>query len=450
MGTLWRALFSFFGRELMKKIISLLLLIAMLSVCLTSCIVVKGTPGLSAYDIAVQNGFTGSQQEWLDSLKSPGVVEGETTINQTINQDITKNEITIDGEAIDLSFATNAGLRSVVSVICSFTSKSYSKPYTSAGSGVIYKINDDSSALVITNYHVVYDNQCSTENKISDQIKLYLFGGETENGAIDAKFVGGSMNYDIAILEIENSDIFKEAVAGGSVCQAKIATKKLYAGDTVIAIGNPEAHGISATTGVVSVDSEYITMTGADELTSVEFRVIRTDTAINSGNSGGGLFNTRGELVGIVNAKIMSTDVENIGYAIPVGVASTVSDNIIHYCLDTEIETVMRVTIGVSVQVVSAWSSYNAETGMLDKFEKSEVVLINEGSLADGVFELGDKILSITIGEKTVNITRQYEIIDTILSARAGDIIKTKVLTSAGEEKVREITISDADLKAYK
>ena len=62
-----------------------------------------------------------------------------------------------------------------------------------------------------------------------------------------------------------------------------------------------------------------------------EMRVIRVDTAVNPGNSGGGLFNSKGELIGIVNAKIISSDVENIGYAIPSSVAINVADNIINH-----------------------------------------------------------------------------------------------------------------------
>ena len=437
-----------FGENMRKRrIISLLIMLALLCACLSSCIVVKGTPGLSAYEIAVQNGFQGTQSEWLDSLKGENVIG-----DQTINQDITKNEITINGSTVDVSYATNKGLKSVVSILCGFTSRSsVTREYSSAGSGVFYKINADGSALVITNYHVVFDSQCNTENKISDDISLYLYGAEMENRAISAEFVGGSLNYDIAILKVNACDALNDAISSGSVAPAQISKEQIYAGQTVIAIGNPEANGISATTGVVSVDSEYISMIGADEVTEVEFRVIRTDTAINSGNSGGGLFNAKGELVGIVNAKIMSTDVENIGYAIPMGVAMAVSENLLYYCLDKDCETVMKTTVGISVQIVDKWSEYDTSTGMMKKFEKSEIVLISEGSLAHGVFEVGDTIKAIQVGDgEKITITRQYQIIDSILSAHVGDEIKTTVVTAQGEEIVRTVTVTEQNIASYK
>ncbi len=435
------------------KLISLALLALVVCMCFSSCIVVKGTPGLSAYDIAVKNGFVGTESEWLDSLVGEG---GDTVVeNQTINQDVTKNEITINGEALDISYAINEGFRSAVSIICSFSPSSYGKDYNSAGSGVIYKIideaNGEKSALVITNYHVVYDSECNTENNISDNISLCLYGREIDTSKMEAEYVGGSMSYDIAILKIKPCKTFTDAVNNGSAAAAKVSSDKIYAGDTVIAIGNPEANGISATTGVISVDSEHIKMVGADGVTSVEFRVIRTDTAINSGNSGGGLFNAKGELVGIVNAKIMSTDVENIGYAIPVGVAKPVSDNIIHYCLDSDCETVMRATIGISIQIMEKWTKYNTETGMIDKLERSEVVLVTKGSLADGVMQLGDTIKSITIGNgEKITIERQHQLIDSIIGAKAGDMVKIEVVTAEGESAVREITIQEKDIKPFK
>ena len=91
----------------------------------------------------------------------------------------------------------------------------------------------------------------------------------------------------------------------------------MVVGSSAIAIGNAQGLGISSTSGVVSVDSEYITMTAADGKTAVAFRVMRVDTAINSGNSGGGMYDDNGNLIGIVNAKIVYDGVENIGYAIP-------------------------------------------------------------------------------------------------------------------------------------
>ena len=207
-------------------------------------------------------------------------------------------------------------------------------------------------AFVITNYHVVYDSDSDTDNHVSDQIYLYLYGMEDEAYAIPATYVGGSANYDIAVLRVEQSEVLKSAVDSGSAAAVTVGDSDVVLpGETAIAIGNPSAtglSGLSVTRGIVSVDSEYITMTAADDSGEVSFRVIRIDAPVNSGNSGGGLYNDAGELIGIVNAKINSVELESIGYAIPSNVARAIADNIIDYCYGADCETVMRGMLGTT------------------------------------------------------------------------------------------------------
>ncbi len=468
------------------KILVIALCLAMLVAVLCSCDIsqLRGENGLSAYEIAVKNGFEGSEQEWLDSLKGetvfiPTQMESEssespseesssgessdtkdehvcttiieqTTINQNITQEIIKNEITVNGESIDVTSAVQKGLMSALSVHCEFTSGGSSplngaEVYGTAGAGVVYKINEDGSALAITNYHVVYDADSITKNHISDKISVYLYGMEYVDHEMEAIYVGGSMNYDIAVLYIPKNDRLDKAIERGVVSAVTLAEGEVTVGETVIAIGNPEDDGISATTGVVSVDSEEISMLGADGVTNVTFRVIRTEAAINGGNSGGGLYNARGELVGIVNAKIISTDVDNIGYAIPLSVAKAVAENIIHYCYETENESVMRPLLGVTVLLEEKWVELDPTTGLLTKKEYSVISSITEGSLAygngtDGMM-VGDVVTKIKVRDTEHIVTRQYHVIDAVLSAFIGDTVEVTVLREVeGEEK--EITLS--------
>ena len=88
-------------------------------------------------------------------------------------------------------------------------------------------------------------------------------------------------------------------------------------------------------------------MTAADGSATVSFRVMCTDTAVNSGNSGGGLYDNEGNLIGIVNAKIVDDGVENIGYAIPSNVAVSIAENIIDYCHGTDEERVQIALLGI-------------------------------------------------------------------------------------------------------
>ncbi len=406
-----------------------------------------GKDGLSAYDIAVKNGFVGTEQEWLESLKADTEVVEKDTI---VNQEITENNITINATEGDITSAASKGLASIVSVYAQFTGE-HGDTYSSAGSGVIYMLTASSSAFIITNYHVIYDSECVTENKISDNITLYLYGMEHIDNKIEATFVGGSMAYDLAVLRVDNSEVIRSAFIRGTIKAVKVASSEVVPGQRVIAIGNPSAEGIAVTSGVVSVDSEYIEMMGSDGETPIELRVIRTDTPINQGNSGGGLFNSSGELVGIVNAKIMSADVENIGYAIPAEVFDAIYKNIVYYCYKQECESVIRPMLGISLQVSKVWTELDSTTGLIEKHEQSMVALVEEGSLASGKINVGDIITSIRInGNSSITIERQYQMIEALINARVGDVVTLEVIKAdSGNAQSVYIQITEDCLTAF-
>lgn len=378
---------------------------------------------------------------------------------------ISTNETTVNIEAAegDASAATTAGLVSAVTVTANFkktVNNSYgglfpgfgvgggstTSEYSSEGSGVIYKIDRDSgSAFIVTNYHVVYDSSSNSKDGISEDIEVYLYGMEYESYAISAEYVGGSLYYDIAVLYVENCDALKNSVYNSATAAD---SDSVAVGQTAIAIGNPEGYGISASLGIVSVNSEYITMTAADEVTTVSFRVMRVDTAVNSGNSGGGLYNDRGELIGIVNAKIIDESVENIAYAIPANVALSVADNIIDNCFDKDNKTVMRAVLGVTLGVSDSRAEIDTELGILTIIETVGITEISSGSVAKGILEVGDVIKSITVGGETKEVTRRYHIIDEMLNARVGDTV-TITVERDGKEMSFDIVITDDCILAY-
>ena len=244
---------------------------------------------------------------------------------------------------------------------------------------------------------------------------------------------------------MENSEILKKSDA----CPADIAdSDKVAVGDSAIAIGNAQGYGISASLGIVSVDSEYITMTASDGRTEVSFRVIRVDTAVNSGNSGGGLYDGQGNLIGIVNAKIVDDGVENIGYAIPSSVAVSIADNIIDYCYGTNTERVQRALLGITVSTSDSKAVYDAETGHVSICETVSVYEISENSLAEGVFEEGDIFVSATLNGEKTEITRQYHVIDMMLEVRVGDTVVFEIIRD-GENKTINITVTEDCLTEY-
>ena len=366
--------------------------------------------------------------------------------------------LVISDSGSNVSAASAKGLMSAVSIVSKFQTTVHqggwgpsfgstaTKEYSSAGSGVIYKLDKTAgNAFIITNYHVVYDASSNTENGISQDISIYLYGSEIEEKAISATYVGGSLYYDIAVLRVEDSEILRSSHA----CQVEITNSDTVAvGDSAIAIGNAQSYGISASCGIVSVDSEYITMTAADGRTSVSFRVFRVDTAVNSGNSGGGLYDGQGQLIGIVNAKIVDDGVENIGYAIPSNVAIAIADNIIDYCYGTQVERVQRALLGISVTTTDSKAVYDSETGTVHIEEQVCVYEVTKNSLADGLLQAGDVLLSATVNGRATQITRQYHVIDMMLSVRVGDTVSFVILRDGQESNV-DITITADCLTAY-
>ena len=390
--------------------------------------------------------------------KNLGTVVGKDGKNGENGMNGTEGSLTITTNGSSIPAASAKGLRSTVRIICNFqatvqqggwrpgSSSTTTKEYSSEGSGVIYQMDkSEGDAFIITNYHVVYDSSSNSENGISNDISVYLYGSEIENKAIKATYVGGSLYYDIAVLRVENSEILAES----SACAVDVAdSDKVVVGDSAIAIGNAQGLGISSTSGVVSVDSEHITMTAADGRTEVSFRVMRVDTAINSGNSGGGLYDDEGNLIGIVNAKIVYDGVENIGYAIPSNVAVSIAENIIDYCYGTDTERVQRALLGITVSTSDSKAVYDSSTGLVTIEEIVCVYEVNSGSLADGILQAEDVLVSATVNGNTTDITRQYHIIDMMLDVRAGDVVTLKILRG-GEEQTVSITITQDCLTAY-
>ena len=350
------------------------------------------------------------------------------------------NTIVINGGDANTVYATAKGILSSVSIICQFTGNDGDTD-TSGGSGVIYKLDKASGdAFIITNYHVVYSKD--TVEQISQDINVMIYGAEYEDYMIPATFVGGSMNYDIAVLRIEDSDILKNA----AVEQVEVAdSNEIVVGQSAIAIGNAEGMGISATLGSICVDSEYLDMLASDEKTDIRLRVMRMDTAVNHGNSGGGLFDGEGKLIGIVSAKLSAVDVEGFGYAIPSRIACNVADNIIDNCFGKEQKALVKPTIGVEVMVHEPHAELDENKGAVVLKEKILVTNVVAGGLAESAGILKDDIIvSVTIGGEKIEFTRQYQLIDSILTLRVGDSFITTVerKNESGETTLVDIEIT--------
>ena len=292
------------------------------------------------------------------------------------------------------------------------------KDFSSEGSGVIYKLDrEKGDAYIITNYHVVYNRNAISTSRISKNIQLYLYGQESEKYAIPATFVGGSLTNDIAVLRVEGSDVLKHSCA---VAADLGDPESIFPTDPVLAIGNPEGLGISVTEGIISIDSEALGMVGADGKTTITPRVIRISAAINEGNSGVGLFDADGKLLGIVNAKKTGSEIDNIAYAIPVTVAAGIAENILYYCTDTD-TALYKCMLGIDL-CANVTGIVIDESGRPVKMEIVEIERITSAVAYDQL-KIGDVITAITIDGERREVSRVHHVIDFMFRARVGSTV---------------------------
>ncbi len=426
-----------------------ILLAVVLALCMVFAVACE-TEVISAYDIAVKNGFSGTEAEWLASLNGKDGKDGtdgkngsDLTVTDVYDEAVKNGfsgtflefleEYLSFEQAEDNTAAINKGLRSAMLVQCIFTKKTYTFPYgestqqySQSGAGVIYSINkDEGIAYIITNYHVVYSSSSTISTHVSDTITVTPYGGS----AMSVSYVGGSATYDIAVLKVTD-----EYFSSDFPIAVTLASDDVSVGQTAIAIGNPAGYGLSVTQGIVSVDSETITMEGIENSSDyVAMRVMRIDTAVNSGNSGGGLFDINGSLIGIVNAKSSDTSIENMAYAIPVSIASAVADNIIN-----NNGAFSKGTVGITYSI--AESKAYLDTDGFVKVTETVTIASAEGAAEDKLAE-GDVVLSVTVDDIEYVVTRSFHLTDPLLRTKSGAQIKIKVLRE-NEEKEFEITLS--------
>ena len=192
-----------------------------------------------------------------------------------------------------------------------------SEPSTSeakaSGSGII--ISED--GYILTNNHVVNTSAESSYYEISEatSVKVTLSTGEKKT--YEAKIIGKDSQTDLAVLKIE---------ATGLTAAEFADSDSVKVGEFTMAVGNPLALGTTITCGVVSAVNREV-----DDGEGTKFKCIQTDAAINSGNSGGALVNSKGQVIGVNTLKVASTGVEGIGFAIPINSTLSVIDELKTY-----------------------------------------------------------------------------------------------------------------------
>lgn len=322
------------------------------------------------------------------------------------------------------------------------------------GGGVIYEFGSN-DAYLITNYHVVHYPDVA-DGPTSQNIHCYLYGSESEpyrtqenpndlqydDYAIPCTYVGGSITYDIAVLKVNSADLL---AINEDVCAATIADE-YHVGQTAIAIGNPNAEGISVTKGIVSVANEEIDLSLDGTIRA--YRCMRIDTPLYHGNSGGGLFNERGELFGITNAGD-GTD-QNVNYAVPLPIFKAVYDGVMAHYTDGDSSTngICKTTIGVTVQQTKSKYVYDETKGygkIVSEVRVSEVTAGGKAALTG--LRAGDILTALVIDGVEYTVEQNHHISDALLYIRRDSVISMKYRRGNTAGQTTPYTISVNELE---
>ena len=260
-----------------------------------------------------------------------------------------------------------------------------------SGSGIIVGKNDD-ELLIATNYHVVEG---------ADTLSVAF----TDGNAVEASVKGFDEERDLAVVSVSLDDVKDDTMDAISI--AKIGSSDdLKVGEQVIAIGNALGYGQSVTTGIVSaknrrMDSDNNTVTDGSDDSSDGVNLIQTDAAINPGNSGGALLNMEGEVVGINSAKLASTEVEGMGYAIAISDVTDILQNLMNETSRDKLDDSEHGVLGIEGSSVSseAVQMYGIPAGVFVK-------KVTEGGAADKAGLKANSVITEFNG-KTVSSNNQ-------------------------------------------
>ena len=289
------------------------------------------------------------------------------------------------------------------------------KTLYASGSGFIYKIDGDTT-YVITNHHVIGNG---------NNYKITYSDGEV----LDAKLLGSDQYTDIAVLKVKTKNDIKAVEIG--------TTETLRVGDTTFTVGAPldNVYSWTVTRGIISGKERLVEVSvsnayGDDYI----MNVLQTDAAVNSGNSGGPLCNSNGDVIGVISAKISSTGVEGMGFAIPIETAIEKAEQIING------ESSEYPYLGISMISVNDASSFPQYYRYVSEDVSTGVIVIDvqkNSSAENAKLQTGDIITKIN--DKDINNVAylRYE----LYKYKVGDTIKVTYLRD-GKENAASIKLT--------
>ena len=337
----------------------------------------------------------------VPSIKSR-LISSSNEITQTssiVQSTTNSTPISLSNYSDTAVYAANKVLPSIVGISISYNVSFWGRTQEAkaSGSGVIIS----SDGYILTNNHVVSSLDSSSFYQVSEatSIKVTLYGS-TET--YDAKIIGTDSQTDLAVIKIDKTDL-TAAEFGDS--------KSVQVGEFVLAVGNPLGLETSVSAGIISALERDITSEDGNV-----YHVIQTDCAINSGNSGGALVNSKGQVIGINTLKLAGNGIEGLGFAIPINDTVDVFKQLIDH------GKVLRPYIGISGSDLSESISerYNLPVGIY-----VETIDDNSNAKESGL-QKGDVITEIN-GNKVATMDELNKIKN---SLAIGDTITLKVYRS--------------------
>lgn len=350
---------------------------------------------------------------------------------------ISNEQTTTPSASMDVSSIVKSAMPSIVSI----TNKSvqevqnyfsrfgygYMQPQLeeteSCGSGIIIGKND-TELLIVTNYHVIEDADTLSASFIDNQV-------------YEAVAKGTNPENDLAVIAVP-----LESISDDTMNQIAIAaigdSDEMNVGEQVVAIGNALGYGQSVTTGIVSALNRSISSETGNESESLTY--IQTDAAINPGNSGGALLNMKGEVIGINSAKLSSTEIEGMGYAIPTSRASDIIERLMNQTTRTKVDASEQGTIGIQgIDVTSEiQTAYQIPQGIY-------ISKITSGSAAEAAGIRPGSVLTTFDGQTISGVTALQELLQYYKAGESVELLLQVPTDGSYQEQTVTITLQSSN-----
>lgn len=369
-----------------------------------------------------------SSQTSKSNSSSASLLKTTTTSDSSNKGSLDVSDITTSAMPSIVAI-TNKSVQEVQDYFSQFGFGGQGQPQTqeteSQGSGIIIGKND-TELLMVTNNHVVEG---------ADTLSVCFI----DNKVYEANVKGTDAENDLAVIAVPLDSISDDTMS--QIAVASIGdSDSLKVGEQVVAIGNALGYGQSVTTGIVSAVNRALSNNSSDTQDSnsssddsSSATYIQTDAAINPGNSGGALLNMNGEVIGINSAKLASTEVEGMGYAIPISRVSDIIDNLMNQTTRTKVDSDKQGTIGIK--------GINVTSDVQEKYNLPEGIYVSEVTSGSAAEKAGITSGSVITKFDGKSVTDIESLQDLLQYYKAGETVEL-TLQVPDSDSYKEKTVS--------